>query len=174
MDKDHIKVNSDDALQDRVTISEASTLLGVHPNTVRKRVKDGVYEAEKVSTEHGLTWMIHRNTLLNTPPTTDTQISPLQSAGNLETTPEAFVQGMLRPFVEDLGRVREELGAERVLREQAERERDELRRRLEALQEPREASVSDSEQLGNCDDVPEDHERPQERRSWLYRFFFGP
>ena len=40
---------------------------------------------------------------------------------------------MLRPFVEDLGRVREELGAERV--QQAERDRDELRIRLEALQE---------------------------------------
>jgi hypothetical protein len=173
MDEDHTKVNTDDALQGRVTIREASTLLGVHPNTVRKRVKDGVYEAEKVSTEHGFTWMIHRNTLLNTPPTTDTQIPPLQSAGNLETTPEAFVQGMLRPFVEDLGRVREQLGAERVLREQAERERDELRRRLEALQEPREASVSDSEKPGNGD-VPEDQDGSQERRSWLYRFFFGP
>ena len=173
MDGDHTKVNTDEVLQDRVTIREASTLLGVHPNTVRKRVKDGVYEAEKVSTEHGFTWMIHRNTLLNTPPTTDTQIPPLQSAGNLETTPEAFVQGMLRPFVEDLGRVREQLGAERVLREQAERERDELRRRLEALQEPREASVSDSEKPGNGD-VPEDQYGSQERRSWLYRFFFGP
>ena len=173
MNKNHIKIISDDTLQDRVTIREASTLLCVHPNTVRKRVKDGVYEAEKVSTEHGFTWMIHRNTLLNTPPTRDTQISPLQSTGNLENTPEVFVQGMLRPFVEDLGRVREELGAERVLREQAERERDELRRRLEALQEPRGASVSDSEKPGNGD-VPEGQERPQERRSWLYRFFFGP
>ncbi len=173
MDEDHIKVNSDDTLQDRVTIREASTLLGVHPNTVRKRVKEGVYDAEKVSTEHGFTWMIHRNTLLNTPPTRDAQILPLQSAGNLETTPEAFVQGMLRPFVEDLGRVREELGAERVLREQAERERDELRRRLEALQEPREASASDSEKPGDGN-VPEDQNGPQERRSWLSRFFFGP
>jgi hypothetical protein len=174
MDEDHIKVNTDEALHDRVTIREASTLLGVHPNTVRKRVKDGVYEAEKISTEHGFTWMIHRNTLLNTSPTTDTQISPLQSAINLETTPEAFVQGMLRPFVEDLGRVREELGAERVLREQAERERDELRRRLEALQKLREASVSDSEKPNNGDDVPADQDEPKERRSWLHRFFFGP
>ena len=107
MDEDHIKVNSNDALQGRVTIREASTLLGVHPNTVRKRVKDGVYEAEKISTEHGFTWMIHRNTVLNNPPKRDAKMLPLQSAGNLETAPEAFVQGMLRPFVEHLGRVRE-------------------------------------------------------------------
>ena len=38
--------------------------------------------------------------------------------------------------MEDLGRVREELGAERVRREQAERERDELRARLQSLQGP--------------------------------------
>ncbi len=174
MDEDHTKVNTDEVLQDRVTIREASTLLGVHPNTVRKRVKDGVYEAEKISTEHGFTWMIHRNTLLNTPPTTDTQISPLQSAGNLETTPEAFVQGMLRPFVEDLGRVREQLGAERVLREQAEQERDRLAAELEALREPQEAPVSASNESGKDDDIPDDQDELQERRSWLYRFFFGP
>jgi hypothetical protein len=170
MDEDHIEVNTDYALQDRVTIREASTLLGVHPNTVRKRVKDGVYEAEKVSTEHGFTWMIHRNTLLNTPPTRDTQISPLQSAGNLENTPEAFVQGMLRPFVEDLGRVREELGAERVLREQAERERDRLAGELEVLRQTKDAPEEVSEGTAE-DSVPSE---PEERRSWLYRFFFGP
>jgi hypothetical protein len=167
MDEDHIKVNSDEALQDRVTIREASTLLGVHPNTVRKRVKDGVYEAEKVSTEHGFTWMIHRNTLLNTPPTTDTQISPLQSAVNLETTPEAFVQGMLRPFVEDLGRVREELGAERVRREQAERERDELLEVLRGVHEAPERVASDT---SGTETPTSDTEEPR-ASSWWRRFF---
>ncbi len=49
-----------------------------------------------------------------------------------------LVQDLLRPFVEDLGRVREELGAERFRREQAERERDELAARLQALAETRE------------------------------------
>jgi hypothetical protein len=170
MDEDHTKVNTDEVLQDRVTIREASTLLGVHPNTVRKRVKDGVYEAERISTEHGFTWMIHRNTLLNTPPTEDTQISPLQSAGNLETTPEAFVQAMLSPFVEDLGRVREELGAERVLREQAERERDRLSAELEAFREARDAPETAAEDTDSVDVPPQED---VQRRSWLYRFFFG-
>ena len=177
MNEDHIKVNSYEVLQGRVTIREAATLLGVHPNTVRKRVKDGVYEAEKVSTEHGFTWMINRNTLLNTPPTRDTQILPQQSAGNPETTPEAFVQGMLRPFIEDLGKLREQLGAERVLREQAERERDEL---LEELRAGRESTVRYvKDESGG--EVPRAHDGTQERpfteeeeprrRSWLARFF---
>ena len=50
-------------------------------------------------------------------------------------TPEAFMQGLLAPFVEDLGRVREELGADRVRREQAERERDELLEALRGVEE---------------------------------------
>jgi hypothetical protein len=51
----------------KVTITEAATLLKVHPNTVRNRVRAGVYDAEKVSTEHGFTWMIDRDSLVNTP-----------------------------------------------------------------------------------------------------------
>jgi DNA-directed RNA polymerase specialized sigma24 family protein len=32
---------------ERVTIAEAAALLGCHPNTVRNRVKAGMYRAEK-------------------------------------------------------------------------------------------------------------------------------
>ena len=58
-------VNRSEGLQGRVTIPQAATLLGVHPNTVRKRVKAGVYDAEKVFTENGATWMIDRDSLVN-------------------------------------------------------------------------------------------------------------
>ena len=125
----------------RVTITEAATLLGVHPNTVRGRVKAGTYEAEKVATEHGLTWMIDPDSLVNAPLPKDSQQSPSQMVNPDAVTPMEMVQDLLRPFVEDLGRVREELGAERVRREQAERERDELRANLEALQAPETAPV---------------------------------
>jgi hypothetical protein len=155
-------------LQDRVTIRQAAALLGVHPNTIRKRVKEGLYEAVKVSTEHGFTWMVHRNSLLNTPPTRDSQTYPIQPAGNLVATPEAFMQGLLRPFVEDLGRVREELGAERTRREQAERERDEL---LEALRgvEERPLRYREGEERGEVP-LSADTEQPR-RRSWWQRWF---
>lgn len=128
----------------RVTITEAATLLGVHPNTVRGRVKAGTYDAEKVATEHGLTWMIDPDSLVNEPLPRDSQQVPLQQVNPDAVTPVELVQDLLRPFVEDLGRVREELGAERVRREQAERERDELRARLEALQ----ASATDAQHPG--------------------------
>ena len=79
------------------------------------------------------------------------------------------VQDLLRPFVEDLGKVREELGAERVLREQAERERDELRRELEALREPLRASETASGGEAGTETPDEDTTEP--RRSWWRRWF---
>jgi hypothetical protein len=71
---------------------------------------------------------------------------------NLEAPhPVEVVQELLRPFVEDLGRVREELGAERVRREQAERERDDLAAQLAALGEARDTAQTAA-------DVPEGSE----------------
>jgi hypothetical protein len=43
--------NNAGRVEGRVTIAEAATLLGVHPNTVRSRVKAKMYRAEKVVTE---------------------------------------------------------------------------------------------------------------------------
>ncbi len=140
MGEGHTKVNEDVRGKGRVTITEAATLLGVHQNTVRGRVKAGLYRAEKVATEHGLTWMIDPDSLVNEPLPRDSQPHPSQEVNPNAVTPMELVQDLLKPFVEDLGRVREELGAERVRREQAERERDELRRQLEALQGPPQAS----------------------------------
>ncbi len=111
---------------ERVTISEAATLLGLHPNTVRNRVRAGIYRAEKVLTERGSTWMIDRDSLTTNTPTNDSQ--QLVSQRSMD-----FAQELIRPFVNELGEVREQLGAERARREQAERERDELRRELEQL-----------------------------------------
>ena len=99
---------------------------------------------------------------------------------------------LLRPFVNELGQVREELGAERVRREmaettlhegmaeerrrreEAERERDDLRRELYALRE-----APESPQSPGPSDTPPDAggeaqeatERQEERKGWLRRFF---
>lgn len=173
MGDDHTEVNRDVRGTGRVTITQAATLLGVHPNTVRGRVKAGVYDAEKVATEHGLTWMIDHDSLVNNPLPKGSQQTPSQVVNPQDVTPLEIVQDLLRPFVEDLGRVREELGAERVLREQAERERDELAARLEALTEKRDATETALEGMEKVEAPPEQQE-PAQRRSWLYRFFFGP
>jgi excisionase family DNA binding protein len=57
----------------RITVREAATLLGVHPNTVRSRIKDGSIEAEKVITVRGPTWMIDPDSLTANTTTSDSQ-----------------------------------------------------------------------------------------------------
>jgi hypothetical protein len=66
--------NNTSRIKDRVTISEAATLLDCHPNTVRNRVKAGVYRAEKVLTDRGPTWMIDRDSLTANAPTSDSKL----------------------------------------------------------------------------------------------------
>jgi hypothetical protein len=179
MGENHSGVNEDVRGTDRVTITEAATLLGVHPNTVRGRVKAGTYEAEKVFTENGFTWMIDRNSLINPPLPSASQQDPSQAVNpvNPETiTPIELVQDLLRPFVEDLGKVREELGAERVRREQAERERDELRRQLEALTSPRDEpqAPDTASETTEGTDPPTGRGQAEtgvQRRSWWRRWF---
>jgi excisionase family DNA binding protein len=121
---------------DRLTIAEAATLLGVHKNTVRNRIKNGSYRAEMVQTERGPTYLIERESLLNNL-TTNT----LSSATQEVVSPQAmeFVQELLRPFVSELGEVREELGAERARRQMAEKRAAELEAELEAIREARES-----------------------------------
>jgi excisionase family DNA binding protein len=172
---------------DRLTIAEAAALLGVHKNTVRNRIKNGSYQAEMVQTERGPTYLIERESLL-----TNLNTNTLSSASQELVSSQAmeFVQELLRPFVSELGEIREELGAERVRREmaettlregmaeeqrrreEAERERDDLRRELHALREGRESPET-------VEEVPERAEhRPaaggaQEgvQRPWWRRMF---
>jgi excisionase family DNA binding protein len=170
---------------DRLTIAEAAALLGVHKNTVRNRIKNGSYRAEMVQTERGPTYLIERESLL-----TNLSTNTLSSASQELVSPQAmeFVQELLRPFVSELGEVREELGAERARREmaestlregmaeerrrreEAERERDDLRRELHALREPRESPLRAAEQHGrgaphaDAGEAQEDVQRPWWRR----------
>jgi excisionase family DNA binding protein len=174
---------------DRLTIAEAAALLGVHKNTVRNRIKNGLYRAEMVQTERGPTYLIERESLL-----TNLTTNTLSSASQELVSQQAmeFVQELLRPFVSELGEIREELGAERVRREmaestlhegmaeeqrrreEAERERDDLRRELFARREPRESAETVEEEQGRGQahpDAPGDQEAVQ--RPWWRRVFGG-
>jgi excisionase family DNA binding protein len=172
---------------DRLTIAEAAALLGVHKNTVRNRIRNGLYRAEMVQTERGPTYLIERESLL-----TNLTTNTLSSASQELVSKQAmeFVQELLRPFVSELGEIREELGAERVRRElaestlregmaeeqrrreEAERERDDLRRELFALREVRESPQTIEEEPQRAEPRPaavESQERVQ--RPWWRRWF---
>jgi excisionase family DNA binding protein len=173
---------------DRLTITEAAALLGVHKNTVRNRIKNGSYRAELVQTERGPTYLIERESLL-----TNLSTNTLSSASQELVSPQAmeFVQELLRPFVSELGEIREELGAERARREmaettlqegmaeerrrrlEAELERDELRRELHALIEARESPETGEEAPDRAEEPRPYAPSAQEsvRRPWWRRVF---
>jgi excisionase family DNA binding protein len=157
--------------RDRLTIAEAATLLGVHKNTVRNRIKNGSYRAEMVQTERGPTYLIERESLL-TNLTTNTLSSASQelvSQSGIE-----FVQELLRPFVSELGEVREELGAERARRQIAEERAAALEAELEALREPRESPETVDEEPESTEPRPDDSGAQEGvRKPWWQRWFGG-
>jgi excisionase family DNA binding protein len=171
------------SLKDTLTISEAATFLGVHKNTVRNRIKDGTYEAEQVVTERGPTYFIKRESILNNL-TNSTLSSPSQGHGTPSVSPQAlaFVQELLRPFVSELGEVREELGAERARRRMAEERVAQLEEEVAVLMSPPEPAASEAhaasespESPGPSDASADAGEGPQEdaedQRGWFRRFF---
>ncbi len=60
---------------EKLTLTEAARLLGVHPNTIRKRSKSGSLRAHKVVTENGLAYVLSRQDLgLGGPPAPTTVV----------------------------------------------------------------------------------------------------
>jgi excisionase family DNA binding protein len=154
---------------DRLTIAEAATLLGVHKNTVRNRIKNGSYRAEMVQTERGPTYLIERESLL-----TNLSTNTLSSASQeLVSRPAMeFVQELLRPFVSELGEVREELGAERARREQAEERVASLEAELEAFRETRDSPEPTEEEPERAEPRPATGGAQEgAQRPWWRRMF---
>jgi excisionase family DNA binding protein len=154
---------------DRLTIAEAAALLGVHKNTVRNRIKNGSYRAEMVQTERGPTYLIERESLL-TNLTTNTVSSASQELVSHQAM--EFVQDLLRPFVSELGEVRQELGGERTRRQMAEERIAALEAELEALREPRESpqTLEEDPQTAEPQAVTGEAEESVQR-SWWRRIF---
>jgi excisionase family DNA binding protein len=188
----HSAGSASGSVRDTLTISEAAAFLGVHKNTVRNRIKDGTYEAERVVTERGPTYFIKRESILNTL-TTNTLSSASQEHGTAIVNPQslAFMQELLRPFVNEVGQVRQELGAERARRQIAEECIAQLEEELAALKsppEPAEPEVQDAPESpespgssgstspdagGAAQAALEDTQEPQEERKGWFRRFFG-
>src|SRR5215210_4734772 len=157
--------------RDRLTIAEVATLLGVHKNTVRNRIKNGSYRAEMVQTERAPTYLIERESLL-----TNLSTNTISSASQELVSHQAmeFVQDLLRPFVSELGEIREELGAERVRRQMAEERTAALEAELEALRETRESPQTVEEEPDKADKQPHAAAGEAEedvQRSWWRRMF---
>jgi excisionase family DNA binding protein len=157
---------------ERLTIAEAAALLGVHKNTVRNRIKNGSYRAEMVHSERGPTYLIERESLLANL-SANTLSGTSQELGGHGA--REFVEELLRPFVSELGEIREQMGAERARRQMAEERAGALEAELEALREARESSQRVEEEPQRVEEEPQggggESEEGVGRSSWWRRVF---
>ena len=144
--------------KDYLTVGEAAKLLGVHRNTIHYRIKNGRIKAHKVVEADNEVYRIERDSLDVGRTSANVRTLDAQrttSGEELSRMIATRLDEIVRDYTHQLGDLREELGAERARREMAEstlregmdeerrrreaaeRERDELRRELYALREPR-------------------------------------
>ncbi len=169
----------------RVTVADAAVFLGISEDAVRSRLKRGTLRRE--TGEDGTVFVVlgsdrpaSNQRPTNDQPTNQQADRPTTSqqthgrrdrGGDSETDRDELVE-VLRDEVAHL-------------RTQLDRERDasaELRRivaglvqrvpELEAAPEPRDTPMTGSVDAGRGD-VPSEAQESSQRRSWLYRFFFG-
>ncbi|MCA1717473.1 MAG: hypothetical protein LC781_11810 [Actinobacteria bacterium] len=152
-----------------ITVANAASILGVSKQAIRQRIYRDTIAHRK---DHDGTVFV--------------RITEHNPEANGETNGESYAENI--GHTEDVSRelideLRERIGfVERQLEQANERDRENRRiiaglvqrvPELEAVSEPRDAPDTASEDA-NRDDVPPEPQEPAERRSWLYRFFFGP
>ena len=156
----------------RMTVPEAATRLGISAEAVRARIHRGTLEHTK---EEGTVYVLlarHDDTRTHYDGERAPHNDDARTHHNAVILPEVvrrleYHNADLRDQIENLQR-------------ELEVRNDELRRKdhllaaaleripaIEAPQEPSESPVSPSDETGKGEEGPE-------RRSWLYRFFFGP
>jgi excisionase family DNA binding protein len=120
-----------------VTVGEAAKLLGVHRNTVHHRIKAGRITAHKVVEGEREMYRVDLDSLGvgRTKADMHTLDAQRTAAGEeLAQLIAARLEEIVHGYARELGDVREQLGAERARRYQAENELDQLRKELEEAQ----------------------------------------
>jgi DNA-binding transcriptional MerR regulator len=180
-----------------VTTKQAARSLGISPRTVRWHIEQGNVEAKPQGEGVQRTWLVSIDSLqafrharqvsTNLPGNIRTDAENAAIGADIAGSP---VRELADRLAEEAARaaeyrvrlelteqaqstLEEQLATERQRREQAERERDELRLKLERPPEPRDVPETVPEGTSRGEVPPEAQEATQ-RRSWLYRFFFGP
>jgi excisionase family DNA binding protein len=165
----------DESPKEYVTVGEAAKLLGIHRNTVHHRIKARRIMAHKVVEGGREVYRVERDSL--GVGRTSAHVHTLDAqrttaSEELSRMIAARLDEIVRDYTHELGDLREELGAERARREmaestlregmaeerrrreEAERERDNLRRELYALREPRESPQTVGEEPEKAESRP--------------------
>jgi excisionase family DNA binding protein len=119
-----------------VTVGEAAKLLGVHRNTVHHRIKSGRITAHKVVEGEREIYRVELDSLGVGRTGADVRTLDAQRTTAVEELAHLMatrLENIVQDYAHELGDVREQLGAERARRYQAESERDKLREELERM-----------------------------------------
>ena len=120
-----------------MTVGEAAKLLGVHRNTVHHRIKAGRITAHKVVDGEREIYRVELDSLGIGRTRADVHTLDAQRTTGGEELAQLIatrLEEIVHGYAHELGDVREQLGAERARRYQAENERDQLRKELEEIQ----------------------------------------
>jgi hypothetical protein len=188
---DQSQLNADQSVDQppinrRFNVHEAASILGITPEAVRARIQRGTLTKEKDA--DGAVYVRLNADQLQ--PSGDETNSGSRSDAD-QTDAESSSEPADPALVEALQERIEYLTKIIDTRDEEIRRRDTiimtLSQRIPELEapaspdqaswhslEPRESPVAASEESGNGTTAEEYQEGSQERRSWLYRFFFGP
>jgi excisionase family DNA binding protein len=182
-----------------VTTQQAAKALGISPRTVRRHIDQGNLEAKPEGEGVKRTWLVSIDSLQafrdarqvagHSPgdyraPAEDVDIAADSPGGAIRVLVDRLAEEAARASEYRVrleisekaqSTLEEELAEERRRREEAERERDELRHRLQTAAEPTGAPQSVWESLGEPERsaAQEPAERPQERPRGLWQRLFG-
>ena len=184
-----------------VTTEVAAAALGVTARTVREYIKTGRLQAKAEGKGVNKTWLVSiddvqklresRRSMAETPRNLRrTTRAPESAEASSEITAETMRELITRLEVRTAeaanfkarleltahaeSTLREALDRERERADRAEEELRKLRRRLEMTSEPQEAPGTVGEDVDRSEEVSPEAQESEKRRSWLYRFFFGP
>jgi excisionase family DNA binding protein len=147
---------------DKLTVAQAADRLGVTQDAVRKRIARGTIRHEKDYEGH---IFVYLDTFEGE---SKTDQDNGQDVGS-KTVSDASQDKYTRSLEDQVDFLRRELERKDTIIMSLTQRIPEL----EASPEPREGHVTASEAADKSTPPPEQQE-PSQRRSWLYRFFFGP
>jgi hypothetical protein len=161
------------------TVVEAAEILGITPDAVRSRLRRGTLKRHSERGEEGEVLVV-----LPTPKNGDQSETVSDQSRDQLVTDRVAATTVAATVVERMASEIDYLRAQLDQEREANRENRRLLaaalERIPELEGPREtppddpgatAMASEGMDRGN---VPPEPQEPSERRSWLYRFFFGP
>lgn len=171
----------------RLDVKQAAEVLGISSEGVRKRIKRGTLESEKAQDGKVFVWLDRSGADWTSGPNgSDAGLHANEDPGRTEYGQGADTRSdALQSSLQDqVSYLRNQLDLEREANRENRRLLAAALERIPEIEPPRPANPKATPEprdapetaAGGTDgvEVPPESQEPAQRRSWLYRFFFGP